>query len=50
MVVQWEDGDCGHTVIVEPNSSDHKGHSYTIWVMKTDWLIICTTKQNHPSN
>ena len=33
-----------HRVIVEPNGSDHRWHSYTIWVTKTDRLIMCSTK------
>ena len=44
VVVQQEDGGLlMHGVIVEPNWSDHRGHSYTIWVTKR--LITHNTKQ-----
>ena len=33
-----------HSVITEPNNSDHKGHSYTIWVTKTGRLIMKNLK------
>ena len=33
-----------HGVIVEGNSSDHRGHSYNIWITKTGRLITCKTK------
>ena len=35
-------------VILEPNESDHRGHSYTIQVTKTKRLIMHNTKNIYP--
>ena len=48
--VQWEDmGHWMNRVIAEANGKDHRGHSYSIWVMKTGRLITHNTKprQHH---
>ena len=45
-MVQWEDGGpWRHGVIVEMNSINHRGHSYTVWVKKTRRLIMHNMKQ-----
>ena len=33
-----------HGVILKSNNSDHVGHSYTVWVTKTNRLIRWTLK------
>ena len=33
-----------HGVIVKPHNSNYRGHSYTIWVMKTGRVIMWNSK------